>query len=351
MSSACHFLFGHVLQHRFRVTVDNIVTMTVAFNRQTLPFQTDFPIAGTKCLLSTNSHEVLQTVANWRRSETHSDTPSFRMEIIVDPSLNHASERLAYFRGLGHIVFAMLPPHNFLAYDLLRKRVHAALSIAAACNHSFWNSLLLPITIGVLGTTVGVVPIHCACLERNGNGFLLAGVSGRGKSTLAAALAQLGFPFISDDWTYISRQQCGLIAHGLSSPLKLLPDAARFFPDLLAFAPRTALNGELAYEIDPAKWTGLVSKTACRPRRIFFLERTSSRGSQVVPCRPEYVREFFEKNAERLPDELVEAKAFRSRIIQALSTCPSWIFRSGESPQLTARALDNFLAEADRATA
>jgi hypothetical protein len=351
MSSACHFLSGRVLHHRFRVTVNNIVTMTVAFNRQTLPFHTDFPIAGTNCLLSTNSHEVLQTAANWRRSETHSGTPSFRMEIIVDPSLNRAPERHAYFRGLGHIVFAMLPPRSFIAYDLLRRRVHGAISISAARDHSFWNSLLLPITIGVLGTTVGIAPIHCACLERNGSGFLLAGASGAGKSTLAAALAQLGFPFISDDWTYVSRQQCGLIANGLSSPLKLLTDAARFFPDLLALAPRTALNGELAYEIDPAKWTGVVSKTVCRPRRIFFLERTSSHGSQLVPCRPEYVRGFFEKNAERLPEELVESKAFRSRIIQALSTCPSWILRTGESPQITARALDNFLAEADRATA
>jgi energy-coupling factor transporter ATP-binding protein EcfA2 len=248
-------------------------------------------------------------------------------------------------------VFAILPPRSFLAYDLLRKRVHAVLSSAAALDSSFWNTLLLPITIGVLGTTVGVAPIHCACLERNGSGLLVAGVSGAGKSTLTAALAQLGFPLISDDWTYISRQQCGLVAHGLSSPVKLLPDAARFFPDLKAFAPRMALNGELAYEIDPAGAMGFTAKDTSHPRRIFFLERSSAPGCHMVPCRPEYVRDFFEQNAERLPDELSEAKAFRSSIIQTLSARPSWILRTGESPQTTAKVLDDFLAEADHATA
>jgi hypothetical protein len=286
-----------------------------------------------------------------RKPETQKGVASFEMEIIVDSGLSYLPERLAYFRGLGHIVFAMLPPRSFLGYDLLRKRVHAVLSIVAARDRSFWNTLLLPVTIGILGTSIGVAPIHCACLERNGSGFLVAGLSGAGKSTLAAALAQLGFALISDDWTYISRQQSGLVAYGLSSSVKLLPDATRFFPALNAFAPRMALNGELAFEIDPASSLGFAVKNVSHPQRMFFLERNFALGCQIVPCRPDYVRDYFEKNAERLPDELTEARAFRARIIQTLSACPSWILRTGESPQNTAKALDDFLAEADRATA
>jgi hypothetical protein len=324
--------------------------MTLAFNRQTLPFETDFQIAGTRCFLSTNSHEVLQAAARLRRLEKQNGVPSFQMEVIVDTALDRAPERLAYFRGLKHIVFAIVPPRCFLAYDLLRRRVYAVLSMTAAQDHSFWDTLLLPITIGLLGTTVGVAPIHSACLERNGRGFLVAGVSGAGKSTLTAALAQLGFGLVSDDWTYISERQCGLVAHGLSSPVKLLPDAARFFPELRAFAPKTTLNGELAYEIEQVDSTmGFIAKNTSQPRRVFLLERTASRGCHFVPCRHEYVKDFFEKNGERLPDELLEAKAFRARIVQAIAACPSWILRTGESPQITAKALDDFLEEADHA--
>jgi hypothetical protein len=331
--------------------VDNIVTTTLAFNQQSLPLRTDFVIAGTRCLLSTNSHDILQTVARWRPPTKQPLVSSFEMEVMVNSELDNTPEHSAYFRGLRHLVFALLPPRGFVAYDLRRRRVHAVLSLAAARNPSFWNTLLLPITIGVLGTTVGVVPLHCACLDRDGNGLLVAGVSGAGKSTLATALARLGLAFVSDDWTYISNRQSTLVAHGLSSPVKLLPDATRFFPDLRQFTPRTTLNGELAYEIDPSPAIGFSVKNISSPRRIFFLERSSAPGCHLVPCRSDYVRGFFAKSAERLPSELTEAKAFRASIIRTLSACPSWILRTGESPQRTAEAMDNFLSEANYATA
>jgi HPr Serine kinase C-terminal domain len=323
--------------------------MTLAFNRQTLPLRKDFLIAGTCCHLSTNSHDLLRAVGRGLPIPKQNDALSFEMNIIVDSALDSTSEHPAHFRGLRHLVFAILPPRSFLTYDLLRRRVHGVLSTAAARDDSFCKSLLLPITLGVLGTHLGVVPLHCACLERNGRGFLVAGVSGAGKSTLAAALAQRGFAFISDDWTYVSREQSTLVAHGLSAPIKLLPDAVRFFPELGQFSPRRALNGELAYEIDPTHSIGFTVKDIANPLSIFFLERASTLGCHIVPCQSQYVRDFFEKNAERLPDDFTEAKTIRSSIIRSLSAFPSWILRTGESPRKTAEAVDQFLAEASHA--
>ena len=271
------------------------------------------------------------------------------MEIVVDSSRGIATERAPYFRGLRHLVFAYVPPRSFLTFDLLRRRVHAVLSIAAAQDSFFWNSLLIPITIGILGTTVGVAPLHCACLDRRGSGFLIAGVSGAGKSTLATALARQGFALVSDDWTYMSKQGSALIAHGLSAPIKLLPETARFFPELHKLALKATLNGELAYELDPRTSFGFEVRSASHPRYIFFLERTPVPGCHMVPCSPEHVSDFFQRSAERLPDEIPEAKAFRKGIIQSLSTYPSWILRTGESPQITAQAIDDFLSEAAHA--
>jgi len=271
------------------------------------------------------------------------------MNIIVDATLGSTSEHPAHFRGLRHLVFAILPPRSFLTYDLLRRRVYGVLSSPAACDDSFWNSLLIPITLGVLGTNLGVAPLHCACLKRNGRGFLVAGASGAGKSTLAAALAQRGFTFISDDWTYVSKEQSTLVAHGLSSPIKLLPDTVRFFPELYQFSPRRTLNGELAYEIGPAHSIGFTVKRIATPQSIFFLERAPTLGCHIVPCRSQYVRDFFEKSAERLPDEVTEAKTVRTSMIRSLSAFPSWILRTGENPHRTAEAVDHFLAEASHA--
>jgi HPr Serine kinase C-terminal domain len=273
------------------------------------------------------------------------------MEIIVDSRLDAAAERPAYFRGSGHLVFGFLPPGSFITYDLLRKRVRAVLSIKAARDDAFWRSLLIPITIGIVGTTVGVVPLHCACLERNGNGILIAGDSGVGKSTLTAALTQRGHALISDDWTYFSKGQSTLVAHGLCSPIKLLPDAVQFFEELRELTPAISLNGELAYELDSAHFVGSTVKNTSRPRSIFFLERTPNRGCHFVSLSSSSVREFFEKNAERLPDELDAAKALRTTIIRTLSTLPSWILRTGETPQRTSEAIDRFILEGKYAIA
>ena len=266
------------------------------------------------------------------------------MEVVVDPSRDHAAECPTFFRGMRHLVFAFLPPRSFVTYDLLRRRVHAQLSTSAAGDPYFWKTLLIPITVGVLGTTIGLVPLHCACLERRGSGLLIAGVSGAGKSTLTAALGQIGFALLSDDWTYLSKQESSLVAHGLSAPLKLLPDAAQFFSELAALTPVTALNGELAYQVDP-QLLGCTVAGISSPKSIFFLERTPTPGCRVLPCRSEYARHFFEKNAERLPDNLAEAKSFRAGVIRMLSARPTWIIRTGDTPQLPARAIDEFLSE------
>jgi hypothetical protein len=324
--------------------VINIVSLSFTFNRQALPFHTDFYVAGAHCNLSTNSADILHSVSQWRTPHL-ADSRSFEMEIIVDSRLDTTAKRPAYFRGSAHLVFGFLPPGSFITYDLLRKCVRAVLSTEAASDNSFWKSLLIPITIGILGTTVGVVPLHCACLERNGSGLLIAGDSGVGKSTLAAALTQRGFALISDDWTYFSREQCSLVAHGLSSPIKLLPGAVQFFNELRELTPAISLNGELAYEIDPARFPGSTAKNTSRPNQIFFLERTSHPGCHFVPCPSTSVCEFFEKNAERLPDELIDAKTLRTAIIRALSALPSWVLRTGDSPQRTSDAINHFILE------
>lgn len=321
-----------------------IVITTVIADRRALPLRIDFQAAGARCVLSSNSDSVLQIAAQPGRHEGQIGHATFEMEVVVDPARDDAAECGTFFRGIKHLVFAFLPPRSLVTYDLLRRRVHAELSTAAASDPCFWRMLLLPITVGVLGTTVGIAPMHCACLERQGSGLLIAGRSGAGKSTLTAALGRMGYTLLSDDWTYISKRESALIAHGLSAPVKLLTDSARFFPELASLTPASALNGELAYQVNP-EFLGCPATEISSPNWIFFLERTSTSGCRMIPCRSEYARNFFEESAERLPDEIPEAKATRAAVIRALSARPAWIIRTGETPQATAQALDAFLSE------
>jgi hypothetical protein len=328
----------------------NTVIVMFLFDSANLVFHAAFSIAGVRCHLSTNSQDVLQQAAPWQAAPQSVNTASFRMEVIEHSSLESNSSGGNHFRGLHHLVFARLEPRSFVTYDLLRRHVRGVVSSAAARDHFFWKTQLLPITMGVLGTTLDVAPLHCASLARDGDGILVAGVSGAGKSTLTAALACRGFGVVSDDWTYVTRNRSSLIANGLSAPIKLLPDSSRFFSELQTHAPRKTLNGEIAYELDPAQFRPGAGLSSCVPKWIFFLERIPAGGSRFLPCPRQYTRDFFESSAERLPEELRAAREARSEIIDQLSQRPSWFLRSGDDPHKTAEAIDKFLSEVPLAT-
>jgi hypothetical protein len=322
----------------------SIVTKLHLINGPTLSLHAELLIAGAHCALATNSEEVLASTSRWQCSGRARSGRTFDMNILLDRSLPRDREvtTQTHFRGLHHLVIATIGTHEIFTFDLLRRRVVGAVSSTSASDAQFWNSQWLPITLGVMGTTVGVIPLHSACLERDGQGLLLAGSSGAGKSTLSVALARCGFSLISDDWTYISQDDGILIARGLSAPVKLLPDAIQHFPELQGRTPKRWFNGELALEVDPQEICRTRIKPESRPRWLMFLERTSMPGCDFAPCSAVDARAFFENSAERLPEQLPEASATRSAMIQAVANCECWRVRSGESPQATAEAVSRF---------
>jgi hypothetical protein len=332
------------------------VTKLHLINRAVLPLCADLLVAGAHCALATNSDRLVNALSKWTCDGVPRSHRTFDLEVLVDPELRHTTEfkTHTHFRGLHHLVFATIGSHEVFAFDLVRRRITGAVSEATAQDRDFWVSHWLPITVGVMGTTIGVIPLHSACLDRNGRGLLLAGVSGAGKSTLSVALARCGFSLISDDWTYITREHYAdcdatsngalnrLIAHGLSVPVKLLPDATNHFPELANRTPQMWFNGELAFELRAEELTHTPVKTISQPEWLFFLERTSASGCEFHSVTTTAVREFFESSAERLPACLPATTAARSSTIEALSHCRAWRVRSGESPAATAQALAHF---------
>jgi hypothetical protein len=325
------------------------VTKLHLINRAVLPLHADLLIAGAHCALASNSEEILAATSRWHCSSRPRSNRTFDLELLLDRSLpcDRDVKMQTHFRGMHHLVFATIGSHELFTFDLARRRVIGAVSQTSATDANFWNRHWLPITIGVMGTTVGVTPLHSACLDHNGRGLLLAGNSGAGKSTLTVALARAGFSLISDDWTYISRDAAAadsptLTAHGLNAPIKLLPDAVRHFPELGTRAPKMWFNGELAFELTPEEICGAPAQSTARPHWLLLLERTAQPGCDFSPLSADEARFFFESNAERLPPQLPETSAARSATIAAVATCSAWHIRSGDSPQATAESIRHF---------
>ncbi len=85
------------------------------------------------------------------------------------------------------------------------------------------------IPIFILGTAFGIllhqreqIVLHASAVRVNGKAILFCGPSGAGKSTLAAALAQRGYPLITDDFCAVTVTDAGTpIVHPDGRQLKL----------------------------------------------------------------------------------------------------------------------------------
>lgn len=309
----------------------------------TLPLQTRFSIAGASCGVSTNSAAILAQLSRWPGVASQGE-PDFQVSVLELAEGGQAdgfSEM--HFRGMKHFVFALFGDGNRFVLDLRRRQASGMVSPKMARDAKFWHGTFFPIVVGILGATFGLVPLHCACLELDGEGLLIAGNAGAGKSTLALALVEQGFSFASDEWTYVLARDGELTLHTLGDPAKLLPDAGRFFPELRQLPLQTAMNGELSYQVDVSGWPGAAAPIArAVPSRLLFLQRVLAPGCRFTACDADFVVPFFERGMERLPEELPDIRKQRSELIRRLSSTRSWILETGESPRETAKSIAAF---------
>src|ERR1700730_17902084 len=271
-----------------------------------LSYSMELCFAGAGCDLRTNSSELVRVLEGLSTSTSGTVLSGFKMRLVVDESSDEAAGE-PHFRGCDHVVMASFGRYNVFVFHIVRRTLSAGVSAAVARDSSLWKEKLIPITLGVLGSAMGLVPVHCACLELNGDGLLIAGASGAGKSTLSVALSEGGFNYVSDDWTYISRRHDGIVAHGTSAPVKLLPDAVEHFKSLVGRSLQRSMNGELAYEVDIAEAFGARVERACQPRWLVFLERTQGAGAVFTPMSSAQTRTYVNCSVERLPPQLYEA--------------------------------------------
>ncbi len=314
----------------------------ISIDQTDLHYSMELCFAGAACALRTNSSELARVLEDISISTADAVPSGFNMRVVVDESSDEVAGE-PHFRGLHHVVTASFGRSNVFVFDILRRTLSASVSAAIARDESFWKEKLIPITLGVLGSAMGLVPVHCACLELDGDGLLIAGVSGAGKSTLSVALSKVGFNYVSDDWTYISRRHDGIVAHGTSAPVKLLPDAVEHFRSLQGHGLQRSMNGELAYEVEIAEAFGARVERACEPRWLVFLERTQGGGAVFTPMLSAEARSYVNSSVERLPPQLYEAVAMREQTIERIALLPSWRFRYGGTPQFAAKELREFV--------
>jgi len=336
--------------HSRRLRCSAVKERDLLANSVVTPLQEHYLIAGAVCSVSTNSELILDAARDSFGVPVNDDAAvDARMRLWVDASARSQPPwPAAHFRGMDHLVFAGFDSGNTVLVDLRRRRAVGRLSPAMAADRGYLRRVVFPTLFGIFTDVIAVTPMHCACVERDGRGLLLTGASGSGKSTLSLALSREGFDFLSDEWTYFSWREGRLLAWGLPSLLKLLPDARRHFPELAPIPPALALNGEVAYEVEPESVFGIRRSDRARPNWLVFLERHEAPVfsiSQVSPT--EAAAEFAEHVEYYAMHGLSEGRDLLEKTIQGLGRISCWRLQHGGHPANVARALAEFLERKD----
>jgi hypothetical protein len=310
-----------------------------------------YAAAGAVCSLSTNCETLLEAAReSFLPIEDPPGSVDFAVRFWVDYSTSAPPAwPKPYVRGLNHLVFAGFDSASSILADLRARRVIGRFSAAIGDDRSYWKAVVFPVLLTIAGASVGIVELHCSCVAKQKSGLLLVGAGRSGKSTLAVALAQQGFGFLSDDRTFCSSQKGKLSAWGLGTTLKLRSDAGNHFSELKDKSAIELPNGERGFRFEPELALGLERVRRCEPRLLVFLERRENPEFRLTDLSPEEAKARLEAD---LMAELPDGAAGQMQVIDKLVELPCCLLQYGGRPQMIAEKLGaHFEQFDDRAVA
>jgi hypothetical protein len=305
-----------------------------------LPLGARFFVAGSIWEARSNSHEILRAMREMFDQVGSGQQADLNLRFRVDFTVNNSPRwSKPHFRALDHLYYATYGPCDSMLVDQLSRRVIGSFSPAMACDLLYWKQTILPVLLGIASASIGITPVHCACVVKGESGLLLGGESGAGKSTLAVSMSRNGFAYLSDDCTYLSRSDTEMRAWGLATPVKLLPDAVSYFPELVSREPILSLNGEWALHVDPTEISDVKRCLSCAPRWLVFLERTVGSPPLVKPLSSSEAAARLVADLETMPPVLVNQYEYQLKTINRLLDRECWVVQHSLNPEMLARLL------------
>jgi hypothetical protein len=204
----------------------------------------------------------------------------FVHDLSTHPRVGHDGERRQpIFRTHGHLFYITQGWENTAVIDLLSGYAFGFLSPAMVRDRSALRFTFLEgIALAMLGTVRQFIPVHAACVVKEGVSVTLLGKAGSGKSTLAYACVRRGYQLLAEDGLMVKCRSEGASLWGMPWKLHLLPDAKRFFPELKGEQPRLQVNGEWKLEVMLEAYHPGSTASSAKPGPFVFLARGDSPG-------------------------------------------------------------------------
>lgn len=157
----------------------------------------------------------------------------------------------------------------------------------------YYNILLFFLhPLGSLLENFGHFRLHSSCISINGQSVLITGNSGSGKSTSAFTVPANDGQIISDDLTFVLKDETGYHPSALSSLVKLRDNSiSMFFPELKRLHEAAHYEDETYFFLPDINKTKYENHTL---NCIAILEKTGTLKSSYKPVHPsEIVPELF----------------------------------------------------------
>jgi hypothetical protein len=292
-----------------------------------LPFRRTYYPFGFRLDLASNSREVLEAAAeNWGMYEAmddamyHADDPPLTVRVLVQPGSELSPQPV--HRLQGHLYSVVASRENYAVVDLDALFGYAWVTERTVADHAWFRWFYLEALVGTQLAQRHAVPMHAACLERNGVGVLLWGPSGMGKSTLAYACARAGWTFVADDATILPQNRRDCVVTGKPHQARFREDAPRLFPEFDGYATRARPTGKLSIEVPMTSLAGIRTAVQCEVKRLVFLDRGKSAGLERMG-----VESALEQMMQDSRSQSEETQARHEKALRRLLHAPAYRLR------------------------
>ena len=248
-----------------------------------LPFETILYPLGFRMQLNTNSPEIIQAAEEqWAEFPPLFDDRLIEIRVAVSDDEQAPCSTGLIWRAQRHLLALEADRHNFAVCDLEKGFAFCWLVPATARNHDFFRSHILNVLINVILWRTNLTWVHAACVARSGQGILLRGASGAGKSCLAYACARRGWTFITDEVSSLLLGSDQRIVLGNPRHLHFRETAATIFPELAGRLATPNSVGKFSIEMRTAEM-GFETAFQSRAAAVVFLDRRTDSPARLTP--------------------------------------------------------------------